>query len=65
MNEWVYIEAKNDNHEMQLSSFSQFEYMSINNSVMLRETNGRFNNDKVFEQNDDFAIVLDGVLLNF
>lgn len=61
----MYIEAKNNNHEVQMSSFSQFENMSINNSVMLRETNGRFKNDKVFEQNDDFAIVLDGVLLNF
>ena len=61
----MYIESKNDNHEMQLSTFSQFEFMNINNSVMLRETNERFENDKVFKQNDDFAIVLDGILLNF
>lgn len=63
MNGWIYIESANES-KARTSGFSNFECFQFDHSVMFRKTDGRFSNDKVFAQNEEYAIVLDGVLLN-
>lgn len=63
MNGWIYIEQLGK-RDMVLEKFIGFDKIEQKNFVYLRETDGRFKNDKVFDQNADFAIILEGVLLN-
>lgn len=63
MNGWIYIENKKGRHG-KTTSFAEFERFQSKNSIMLRETDGRFLNDSVFAQDDEYAIILTGVILN-
>lgn len=41
-----------------------FSQMTVNGLNVIRNTLDKFENDKLFYQNSDYAIVTDGVLLN-
>jgi len=62
MNGWILIKNKK-NIEGNLECFNDFEIKS-NDIIIIRETDGRFYHDKVFESNERYMVILDGVLLN-
>lgn len=63
MNSWICIKNKTNSFYSQ-KSFSHFEKLEYADISIYRKTDGRFFNDKVFFQDDNYMIVIDGVLLN-
>ena len=63
MNGWMYVRRSSD-APVRIKRFQTFERMHDDRHTFLRETDGRFCDDKIFYQDQKYTVVLDGVILN-
>ena len=60
---FTYLKDNTSQYKM-CDNISQFAQVSLHNNICVNHMISKYEDDKVFFQDDDFIVVLDGVVLN-